>query len=81
MNQSEYTKISKSIGLEGKPIDLPTLQKAENLHNKVMNDRSVEAFREVFRLYRFGRSPESFSEEEVSNQITSTFCEGGKFFK
>lgn len=81
MEQSTYTKISKSIGTQGEPIDLPTMEEAEKLFKAIKDDQSVEAFTTVFKLNRFGKSPKSYAEEEVSSLIYDAFCLGSKLFR
>lgn len=81
MEQSIYTQISKSIGWQGEPIDLPTLEDAEKLFKAVTEQQSTEAFRKVFKFYRFAKSPENYAQEEVSSLIHEAFTSGSKFFK
>lgn len=81
MEQSVYTRISKSIGFQGDPIDLPSLEEANELYKAVVIDKSSEAFTKVFRFYRFGKQAETFAEAEVSEMINDTFNRGSKHFR
>ena len=78
---SKYTEISKSIGYESEPVDLPTLEEAERLYTAVTVDQSEDAFKKVFTIHRFGKSPEDFEQTEISNHITAAFIEGSKYFR
>ncbi|WP_367867874.1 hypothetical protein [Pedobacter sp. WC2423] len=81
MGYSIYTEISKSIGLQGDPIDLPNKEEAERLHKAVTEDKCADAFKEVFKLYRFGKQAEIFAEQEISSLIYDAFYTGSKHFK
>ncbi|MGY0034420.1 hypothetical protein [Pedobacter sp. NJ-S-72] len=81
MGQSLYTEISKSLGTEGKPIDLPDLEEAQRLYKKVTVDHHIPAFRWVFSYYRFGKSPETFAEKEVTELINEAYTIGAKYFR
>lgn len=81
MEQSDYTKISKELGTQGAPIDLPDLPEAERLYKKVTEDLHLPAFRHVFNYYRFGKSPQNFAETEVAELINEAFRIGAKHFR
>ena len=78
---SIYTQVSKSIGYESEPIDLPTLLEAEELYKEVVTGLSEQAFTKVFKLHRFGKSPENYEQQEIQNVITAAFTEGSKYFR
>jgi hypothetical protein len=76
---STYSEISKRIGFEGK-ASIPTLQHAIELLRKVHDDKSEEAFEEVFKIHRFAESPDNDSDIDTMNVIMDAFTVGKKIF-
>jgi len=81
MKQSLFTQISKVTDRRGELISLPSKEEAECLFKAVAEDKCEDAFRRIFQLYRFGKMPESYAEEEISNLIAEAFRQGAKNFR
>lgn len=77
---SVFKQIAQSIGSLGDPVELPTLEKAEELFKSVTIGKSIPAFKEVFQLFRFGKEPENFEQLEVKNVIKEAFFQGSVHF-
>lgn len=80
MEQSVYTRISKQIGVTGNPIPLPSKEKAQLLSDQVQL-ADIDAFRDIFRYYRFGDNPKNDEERDVLNIICEAFNYGAKLFQ
>lgn len=66
---SEYTKISKEIGWERRdPIALPSKERAQELV-RLAAAGERDAYKEIFKINRFGRSPASDSDLEIIDII------------
>ncbi len=75
---SIYSDISKSIGFHsGVSIRIPEMSASNDLLEKVKAG-DVDAFREVFRIYRYASTPDFTNEEGIRslNIITEAFRVG-----
>ncbi len=68
----ERVGVSKDIGWDGPLLDIPEMGEVEKIFSKSCNGCYMSA-REIFRWYRFCKSPESNSEVDVMNRITACF--------
>ncbi len=79
MEQTVYTQVSKEIGLEG-TATIPTLEEAHELLKKVENE-DIDAFTEIFKIYRFVTSPTDSTLVKVMRVITEAFYIGSIIFR
>lgn len=77
---SEYTKISKEIGWTRGEEPYPTRERAEELARlSAAGDR--EAYKTIFLLHRFVRSPHTDEELEIGNIIYDAFTQNRRLFE
>lgn len=81
MNQSLYTKASKTIGWDQKKIPVPTVEKANNLYKRVVDKKEYEAFVEVFGIYRFAPSANGHEQTEAAYTIHMAFKTTQGYFR
>lgn len=73
---SVYSDISKEIGFHyGVSIRVPDINTASDLLSKVKSG-DVHAFREVFKVYRYARTPEFTDEQGIKSM--NIICEAFK---
>lgn len=62
------TTISKRIGWDLSKCDLPSMAEVKKLVSK-MEEGDEEAAVQIFKYYRFGKSPENDEQTEIMNII------------
>lgn len=79
---SIYSEISKQIGWDsGKKVSIPSIEDAKELHNQVLVNRSIDAFKKVFEIYRFAPTPDGGDDSVAMKFIYEAFTEGKRFFE
>ncbi len=78
---SVYTATSKRVGWDEKKVDLPTMQRAQELLVLVRDNKDQEAFYEVFNIHRHCESPTTDEGHAILNIICESYQEGQKHFQ
>lgn len=78
---SVFTEVSKKIGWASKPIQIPTVEEAQLLLEKVRDKKDKQAFETVFKLHRFAPCPVNHVENDAMLIIWDAFNLGMQIFK